>query len=147
MYFLINWFTSTASFRWSITSRRVSGGASQWLRLVRNAVHVRVAPTLRCRCWGSGSGGRDVTKSWLAVCGLGGRWVVSQGAGSALPLDTAKHPFPDKTQQTTMRAGAKHSIKVILTGKTYLLEPGELSLMVRKSLEELTFLNWACSQG
>lgn len=40
-----------------------------------------------------------------------------------------------------MRAGAKHCGKVILTGNTYLLEPGELSLMVGKTLEELTFLN------
>lgn len=40
-----------------------------------------------------------------------------------------------------MRAVAKQRVKVIKTGKTYLLELGEPSLMVKKSLEELTFLN------
>lgn len=40
-----------------------------------------------------------------------------------------------------MRAVAKQRVQVIKRGKTYLLELGEPSLMVKKSLEELTFLN------
>lgn len=76
----------------------------------------------------------------MAVCGLGGGWVVSQGAGSALPLDTANHRLTDKAQNN-MRAVAKQHVKGIKPGKTYLLELGEPSLMVKKSLEELTFLN------
>lgn len=77
----------------------------------------------------------------MAVCGLGGGWVVSQGARSALPLDTANRQLTDKAQEKNMRAVAKQHAKGIKTGKTYLLELGEPSLMVKKSLEELTFLN------
>lgn len=69
-----------------------------------------MAPTLGGRCWGSGCGGGYVTKSWLAVCGLGGGRVVSQGAGSALPLDTAKDQFTEKAQEPNMRPVAKQHI-------------------------------------
>lgn len=48
--------------------------------------------------WGCGRGGGDVAQRWLAVCGLGGGWVMSQGTGAAFTLSALKHKLREKPQ-------------------------------------------------
>lgn len=96
--------TSTAAFSWPVTSRRVPGGASEWLGLVWDTVHVRVAPALWGGGWSSGSGGRNVAQCWLAVGGLRSRRVVARWARATLSLGTLRTKTKKKVYSSTVQS-------------------------------------------
>lgn len=101
---------STAAFGGPLAPGCVPRGASERLRLVGDAVHVRVAPALRGRGRRGrrrGRGGRDVAQRRLAVRGLRGGRVVSQRARAAFALGAF---FPRR--QTSWVGGSLHDLRV-----------------------------------
>lgn len=89
----------------------------------------------------------DVSLSvgWLSVdCGVGGLCTGGLGLRSRWKLRTNGETERCSRGNATPRVCARERVE---PGGFYLLEHGEPSLVVRKSREELTFLNWACSLG
>lgn len=96
-------------------------------------------------------------RSGLVGCLWTVGWVgcVPAGSGCA-PVGHFKTQLREKGLQLNGRVQKSNQSRAVvskttyqtwLLRQTYLLEQGELSLMAMKTLEELTFLNWACSQG
>lgn len=115
------WGTGTGRTGRRCSPCRGGGGASAWgleQWAWRRRCHSTPAGCLWIEAWG---GCEPVGLGYVLV----GRW---------------------KRKKEKLRV-THHRGKTFWSERTYLLELGEVSLTVRSSLEEVTFLNWACSQG